>query len=447
MRGKWVRLVAIGAALTLVAGVLAGSASASTKRGSGGGGEKTEIVIGALGPFFDANTGTESTEWPAAVKARVKAANKAKELGPDVTLKVFECDTGLDPNDTEQCVRDGVDQGVVASVGWNGTTGANFFPALESAGIPAIGSVPVSPSETSSPVSFPLTSGVPGAFEALPIALGEKGATKQALVVTDLGPATATALLFVENSVERQGYELGSQVQVAPDQTDFAPIVANATGDDPEGINTFVIGPAAGTFIQTLRQSGYEGELSSGSPFLTPAILESLGENADGIQVPSLLRWQKSKGGKQYLKEMKKYAKGEATTDLAANYWLSTWVTIELLKQIQDEGGTLDAASLLAAAGQLESFDTQGMTPPITTTSSVTIDSPFPLQRFYNPTVFMFEVKGDKMTETGKDFPNRVHPIPHPRRYRIFELLAGGKLKKAAEGDAFRVQDGGHAGD
>lgn len=405
MHRRGVRVVALGAALALVIGVLAGTASARTRH-QGGGGDKTEIVIAALGPFFDANTGTKSSEWPAAVKARVKAANKAKELGPDVTLKVFECDTGLDPNDTEACARDAIDAGAVASVGFNGTTGTNLLPILEGAGIPAIGTVPVSPAETSSAVSFPFTSGVPGAFEALPIAIGEKGATKQGLVVTDLGAATGAATLFVDDSVARQGYTLAEPVVVAPDQTDFAPVVATATEGDPEGLSVFVIGEAAATFIRALRQSGYDGVLSSGSPFLTQSVIKALGDDANGIQVPSLLRWQKSDGGKQYIKEMKQYAKGEAITDLAANYWLSTWVTIELLKQIIDDGGTPDAASLLAAAGAMDNFDTQGMTPPITTTAPVTVDSPVPLQRFFNPTVFMFEIKKGKMVETGKDFLN-----------------------------------------
>jgi ABC-type branched-subunit amino acid transport system substrate-binding protein len=401
-----VRLVAIGGAFALLTGVLAGSASARTTQQGGGGGEQTEIVIAALGPFFDATTGTESSEWPAAVKARVKAANKAKALGPDVTLKVFECDTGLDPNDTEACARDAIEKGAVASVGFNGTTGANLLPILEGGGIPAIGTVPVSPVETSSPVSFPFTSGVPGAFEGLPIALGEKDATDQALVLTDLGPATAAATLFLDDSVQRQGYTLSDPIQVAPDQTDFAPVVASATSGDPEGINVFIIGEAAANFIRQLRQSGYEGVLSSGSPFLTQSVIKALGDDADGIQVPSLVRWQKSKGGKQYQKEMKKYAKGEAVTDLASNYWLSTWVTIELLSQIIEDGGTPDAASVLAAANEMTDFDTQGMTPPITTAESPAIESPIPLERFFNPTVFMFEIRDGKMVETGKTFLN-----------------------------------------
>jgi branched-chain amino acid transport system substrate-binding protein len=403
MRHRGVRVVAALGTAALVVG-LAG-AGASAKTAAQGGSAKKTILVGALGPFFDANTGTKSSEWPAAVKARVKAFNKANEL-PGYKLAVFECDTGLDPNQTEQCARDAAAKGVIASVGFNGTTGTNLLPLLQSEGIPAVGTVPVSPAEVSNPDSFPFTSGIPGAFEALPVAIGNAGATKQSLVLTDLGAATAAGILFVDDSVKRQGYDLLNTVKVAPDQTDFAPIVASSTQGDPQGMSVFIIGEAAATYIKQLRQSGYKGKLSSGSPFLTQSLLDALGSDANGILVPSLLSWQKSKGGKQYIKEMKQYAKGQAITDLAANYWLSTWVVGDQVKAIVKAGGTPDAASLLAAMGKLSGYSTQGMTPPITTTQGVTVDSPIPLPRLFNDTVVMFQIKKGKVVQTSKQFLN-----------------------------------------
>jgi len=404
MRHRGVRVLAALCAGVLVAGLAAAGASADTGTQSGGGsGGKKKIVIGALGPFFDSNTGTESTEWPAAVKARVKAFNKANEL-PGYTLEVFECDTGLDPNATEKCARDGADEGIVAAVGFNGTTGGNLLPILEGAGIPAVGTIPVSPVETSNPVSFPLTSGIPGAFEALPVAIGNEGANKQSLVLSDIGAATSIAELFVQASVDRQGYELGATVRVPPDVADFAPIVASATEGDPEGISSFIVGQPAGTFIQALRQSGFDGPVSAGSAFISQDLIDELGSDANGLLVPSLLSWQKSKGGKQFNKEMKKYAKGEVLNDVAANYWLSTWVVGQQLKAIVKDGGTPDAASLLTAMGQLTDYNTQGMTPPITTTEPVVVDSPIPFERFYNQTVVPFEVKKGKLTQTSTKF-------------------------------------------
>jgi len=404
MRHRGVRVAAALCAGVLVAGLTVSAASAETgAQSGGGGGAKKTIVIGALGPFFDVNTGTRSPEWPAAVKARVKAFNKANEL-PGYTLKVFECDTGLDPNQTEKCARDGVDKGIVASVGFNGTTGANLLPILEGASIPAVGPIPVDPTETTNPVSFPLTSGIPGAFEALPVAIGNAGATKQSLVLSDIGAATAIAELFVQASVKRQGYELGATVRVPPDIADFAPIVASATQDDPQGISSFVIGPPAATFIKQVRSSGFDGPISAGSAFLSQKLINELGSDANGLLVPSLLAWQKSKGGKQFNQEMKKYAKGEVLNDVAANYWMSTWIVGEQLKAIVKGGGTPDATSLLAAMGKLSGYSTQGLTPPITTTKPVVVESPIPFERFYNQTVVPFAVKKGKLVQTSTKF-------------------------------------------
>jgi branched-chain amino acid transport system substrate-binding protein len=403
MHRKGVRAVAIGAAAALLAGLLAGGASASTRSGKKPSGEP--ILIGALGPFDVPNPPAKTTEWPAAVKARAKAINAAGGIGGR-PVKVFVCNTALDPNQTETCVRDAADAGVVATVGWNGTTGANYFPLLQQEGIAAIGSVPVGLDEVTNPVSFPFTSGVPGAFEGLPIAIGDQGADTQALVLTDLGAPAALAQLLVETSAERQGYDLLQSIKAAPDQTDFAPIVAAATSGDPQGISVFIIGDAAATFIKTLRQGGYTGKVSSGSPFITEGIIEALGDDANGIIVVSLLRWQGSKNGRLFAHDMRTYAKGEALTDLSANYWLSTWVFEQVAKKIAAGGGTVDKTSVLDAMGQLSNFSTGGMTPPITTTAPVTVESPIPLQRFFNPTVVNFRIKNGKLRLVNGKFIN-----------------------------------------
>lgn len=394
------RVVAALLGAVLATSAVGSVASAESARRGGG---KGTILLGVVGPFTDPSTGTETPEWPAAAKARIKAINKAGGLGGQ-KVKAFVCDTSLDPNKTEQCARDAAAAGVVANVAFAGTTGANLLPILEEHGIASIGTIPVDPVGTSNPVSFPLTAGIPGAFEGLPILLGQEDATKQALVMTDLGAASAAAELFVKDSVERQGYSLGESIRFPPDTADFGPIAASATGNDPQGISMFIIGEAAATFVQQLRQSGYDGALSSGSPFLTEEVLDALGDDANGIRVVSLLSWQRGKNAKLFAKDMKKYAKGMALTDTSANYWFSTWVFEQVAKRVIEKGGTIDAASILAEMGTLENFDTGGMTPPLTTTESPVIDSPFPLPRFFNPTMVPFVIKNGRLKQTGPPF-------------------------------------------
>lgn len=394
------RAKAIGGVTAVVLALSAFSGAATSAAAT-----REPIVIAALGPFFDAFTGTESTEWPAAVQARVAALNASGELG-DYEVEVFVCDTGLDPNVTEQCARDAVAAGAVATVGFNGTTGGNLFPVLESAGLPVVGAVPSGPSELTSPMSFPLTSGVPGIFGALPMSLGLQGATTQALVLHDLGAASAIGQLFVEDSATRHGYTVAESIAMPLDQVDFAPVIASATRSDPAGISLFVIGEASATFIRQLRQTGYDGVVASASVFLTPAIVEALGDDAEGLQVPSLLSWQRSDGGQQYLAEMAQYAPEEAVSDLGANYWLSTWVVGEQIAEIIDSGETPDAATVLARMNQLDDFDTQGMTPPITTTQASNVVAPIPLDRLYNPTFVAFEIQDGNVVEVSGEFLN-----------------------------------------
>jgi hypothetical protein len=56
--------------------------------------------------------------------------------------------------------------------------------------------------------------------------------------------------------------------------------------------------------------------------------------------------------------------------------------------------------------GELSNFSTGGMTPPITTTEPVTVESPIPLQRFFNPTVVNFRIKNGKLRLVNGEFIN-----------------------------------------
>src|SRR5205823_7000059 len=123
--------------------------------------------------------------------------------------------------------------------------------------------------------------------------------------------------------------------------------------------------------------------------------INALGSNANGIQVVSLLSWQKGKNAKLFSKDMKQYAKGSPLTDITANYWLSTWVFEQVATKIIKDGGTVDAASMLAGMNNLTNFDTGGMTPPISTTVPFVTPAAIPIQlpRMFNPTVVQFVIK------------------------------------------------------
>ncbi len=113
--------------------------------------------------------GTKSPELSGAVLAHAKTINNSGGIkdasGKTHKLVVVVCTTKLDPNQAETCARDAVAKDVVAVIGDNSTEGAQIFPILEPAGIPAIGNVVFSPVDATSKVAFPITSGIAGILE------------------------------------------------------------------------------------------------------------------------------------------------------------------------------------------------------------------------------------------------------------------------------------------
>ena len=100
-------------------------------------------------------------------------------------------------------------------------------------------------------------------------------------------------------------------------------------------------------------------------------------------------------------------------TDITANYWLSTWVFEQVATKIIKDGGTVDAASMLAGMNDLTDFDTGGMTPPISTTVPFVTPAAIPIQlpRMFNPTVVQFVIKKGKLKQVSPDFINPFEKV------------------------------------
>ena len=157
-----------------------------------------------------------------------------------------------------------------------------WFPSLAAAGIPIIAPVPVDPSVTTSSVSFPITSGVPGDFIAMPQLLADRGATKISLIYPDI-PGAATAKLFVSAGIKKAGVQDGGSVPVATDATDLTPAIVAATQNGTNGVVAFLLGNTQGTLLQQAKQQNITAKLATASAFLTPSLLQSLGSTTNGL--------------------------------------------------------------------------------------------------------------------------------------------------------------------
>src|SRR6478735_8176357 len=205
-RSLWA--LALLVALSSSALALGTAASAAPTRRPAANFTGDPIKVGTMGEFDVPSAGTSNPEWPGAVQARAKAINKAGGLkdasGKTHQLQVIVCNSALDPNKATQCANDAVAQKVVAVIGINSSEEPSMVPPLAAAGIPIIAPVPGDPSVTTSSVSFPITSGVPGDFIAMPELLADRGATKISLIYPDI-PGAAAAKLFVSAGIKKAG--------------------------------------------------------------------------------------------------------------------------------------------------------------------------------------------------------------------------------------------------
>ena len=386
----------------LVGAVLALPASARTRHGGKFSGEP--ITVMTFGEFDVAATGSKNPEWPGAVKARAKAINAAGGLedasGATHQVKVIECNTALDPNRARECAEEAVDEGVVAVLGANTLYGDQTFPLLEGAGIASIGTFIGAPIDATSPVSFPITTGLPGVFSGLPAALGEEGATNVGAVIPDLGAATGAAELFLTQGATAAGVTLQPSVLVPPDATDLAPYVTSGTGGGVDGVVTVLIGDAYATLLQQVASSGYDGLQATQAGIVTAEVIEEAGDAAEGLLlVGATTPFTNTKvpGVKMFRKDMKAYDSSLALNDTAIVSWASMWV----LERVAETLDTIDAASVLTAMGQVADLDMGGITPPLTTTAPSTVPL---LERMYNPTVVFSSVKNGKIKQLEPGF-------------------------------------------
>ena len=214
-------MTALVAAAVLVAAIGPGHADATAVTVKG-----DRLVVMTIGEFF------ANPQWPAAVEARVAALNRAGGIedaaGATHQVKVIVCDTKADPSEAQRCAQRAVDQRVVAVVGMSTLDSDVIWPVLEAAGIPVIGSRVNTDRDATSPVAFPLAAGIVGMFSAMPQLLVRQGAHKVAVIVSDFGDATDSALALIRSGLSLTSAAAGPVVRVPLEATDLAPYAAAA---------------------------------------------------------------------------------------------------------------------------------------------------------------------------------------------------------------------------
>lgn len=399
-----VRFIAIiaGVAAAALGLMPASSASPPAKKKFTG----APILVAATGSITVAGTGRTIPEIHAGVQARAAAINDAGGLrdanGKTHKVKVFVCDIAGDPNVGQACAREAESKGAVASLGFGPGTTGQVFPIFDAAGIPSIGTIVAGLDAGTLKSSFPLANPAGLGFASVELLVSEGATTIGRMYTSDIANAEAGVTRF-SNSIRAAGAKVGPSIGIARDQADLAPFIAQVT---PETDGMVVGGASLVQIIQEitgLRAAGYKGKFALPGLTVNEELLTSLGKDGNGVLVPHLYPVPSTDlpAMKQYRSDMRAFDKKVPLNDTSLNSWLSMWV----FERVAATVPTIDRALMMAALGDLTSFDMGGITPPLTTTVPSQITG-LPFTRVFNQAVTWGVIKKGKIVSIDTDFHN-----------------------------------------
>ncbi|MDQ2650721.1 MAG: ABC transporter substrate-binding protein [Actinomycetota bacterium] len=321
--------------------------------------DKTELSGEPIKLMSITTVGTSGSDLPeifSAGQAAVDAINA--DGGIDGRpLELIECNDQFDPNIAAQCGREAVQQGVVAVTGSAGNTADAYFPILQEAGIPLVGSAGQQNPELTSPNSYLITSGTIGEIYGAAKGLLDSGRTKLAIAYVDVAAGKFLAE-GVAKAIEAQGGEPAIMVPIPFDATDLTAYAAQVVDKGADGVVS-IISNQFPLMAQALHLTGEDIVLATPAVGLRPTDIDDLGDAAEGIQLASSFLPPSHPDLKPFQDELDEAGMDDARGTHALRAWAAVHIVADLLREAE----TPDAAGLIAAIKASGPIDFPGLAP------------------------------------------------------------------------------------
>ena len=363
------------------------------------------ITIGVIYTKDEA-AGLESSR----VEDSLRAATAALEARGGLDghpIKIRTCTAGgNDPNGGAKCANEMVnDPALVAMVGSSTSNGDAVNPILEKAGVANIAATPLSASDYSSPINFPVFGGAaigPGVATLLTDVFHLK---KISLAYPDLAATAALPVLF-NQALKPRNLEVGTQVKLPLDKQDLSAEAAQLA----KGADGIAVTASSDQFARLVKAGRSTGtwpaslKVATFTATLTDDVIKTLGSDAEGLYAPALMSLidVKTPGVTRYLAELKKYGAHDVVSLAEDDVVKSAWLGVQVLAAATKGMTTIDRASVLTAMGTLQ-FDSEGMTPPLDFSKTNKTIFGGALPRLFNTSVMYGVIKDGKVHAlTGK---------------------------------------------
>ena len=307
----------VGTAIAGLALSLTGCGSGSDTAADDG-----SIRIMCIGQITDTANTTPRPEALSGVQAAVARVNADGGVnGKPLTL--LTCDDKADANEAAKCAREAVREKVAATIGNNSNFGEAILAILERGNIASIGHLPITQSDFSSPVAFPLQAGSAGMIAGAARMLSDRGAKRIELAAVD-SPAGSLNQQFATAGVEGTNTQIGALTLVPLDAPDYASYVAQVTRSG-DAILLGMNSDQAGRFLQALAQADVQQPVAVTVGALPPEMVDQLGAAAEGRLVSAPLRPLPAGGNsnRQFLADMAEHQPDAKLNVFSQGGWLA----------------------------------------------------------------------------------------------------------------------------
>ncbi len=352
----------------------------------------TVTTLNAAGPTYQniANTANAYAEY---INARGGIAGRP--------LEVTVCDEQFDPAVATTCAREAVDQGMVSVVGSFTFFAESIVPVIADSSITWFGACcPITPSELTSPYSFPIGNQPMYAVGAIKKAVDDGCEHINAVIIE----GAEIFLPPMENAIGALGQSFGEIVSLPATAQDYSAEVAQATGSDADCVISIIGETPFITWNTAWTQSGTEARQYGPQGNLNEVSAKGNEAATDGDIVAGMYPDISTAPWDEYRVALDEA--GYDTTELDYNSLggMGTWAAFVGFTQIAESiDGEITAESFYNAATATSELDLNGMVPVLDFTQEWT-DGLEGYQRLFNRSVVFSELKNGKVVPLTTEF-------------------------------------------
>ncbi|MGH9133345.1 MAG: ABC transporter substrate-binding protein [Ilumatobacteraceae bacterium] len=351
----------------------------------------TVTTLNAAGPTYEniANTANVYAEY---INARGGIAGRP--------LEVTVCDEMFDPAVATTCARQAVEEGMVSVVGSFTFFAESIVPVLAESNITWFGECcPITPSELTSPYSFPIGNQPMYAVGAVKRAVDDGCENLNAVIIDG-------AQIFIppmENAIAALGKSFGEVVILPPTAQDYSAEVAQATSGADCVIGIISETPYI-TWNTAWTQSGTEARQYGPQGNLNEVSAAGNEEATDGDVIAGMYPDISTEPWAEYRLALEEGGYDTSALDYNSLGGMGTWAAFVGFTQIAETiDGEITAESFFEAASNTSSLDLNGMVPELDFTQEWT-DGLEGYERLFNRSVVFSTLEDGKVVPLTTEF-------------------------------------------